>query len=262
MELEIRTKQDDKVCTLVLEGEVDVYTAPRLKEELVSLISAGCTHLIVDLEKVAFIDSSGLGVLVSALRRAREKDGAVRIVCTRESILKIFRITGLDKVFPIFSDAARPRSSSRPRRPAPPNSSGTAIACCNTCARLRKGRAVFGITGFKLIIILVAGLILIGPDKMPEIARTIGKAVRMFNAAKDEMQSMIRADMFASREPRVFVDREDRHHRDDPRSDRRFNALRRHRRRGGGRGVAAPADAVLDAYAHRSSEDAVPQPPG
>lgn len=106
MELEIRTKQDDKVCTLVLEGEVDVYTAPRLKEELVSLISAGCTHLIVDLEKVAFIDSSGLGVLVSALRRAREKDGAVRIVCTRESILKIFRITGLDKVFPIFSDAS------------------------------------------------------------------------------------------------------------------------------------------------------------
>jgi len=46
---------------------------------------------------------------VSALRRARERDGAVRIVCTRENILKIFRITGLDKVFPIFSDAAEAR---------------------------------------------------------------------------------------------------------------------------------------------------------
>jgi anti-sigma B factor antagonist len=106
MELDIRTKNDGNVCMITLDGEVDVYTAPKLKEELVALIQGGCTHVIVDLEKVGFIDSSGLGVLVSALRRAREKDGAVRIVCTRESILKIFRITGLDKVFPIFSDAA------------------------------------------------------------------------------------------------------------------------------------------------------------
>jgi anti-sigma B factor antagonist len=106
MELEIRCEQDGSQCRIALEGEVDVYTAPGLKDELVKLIEGGCTHVIIDLEHVGFIDSSGLGVLVSALRRAREKDGAVRIVCTRESILKIFRITGLDKVFPIFSDAA------------------------------------------------------------------------------------------------------------------------------------------------------------
>jgi TatA/E family protein of Tat protein translocase len=66
---------------------------------------------------------------------------------------------------------------------------------------LGKGRVVFGITGFKLIIILIAGLILIGPDKMPEIARTIGKGIRMFNAAKDDMERMIKADMFASEHP-------------------------------------------------------------
>jgi len=106
MELDIRTQQDGSVCTVELEGEVDVYTAPRLKEELVALIEGGCTHVIVNLEDVAFIDSSGLGVLVSALRRARERDGAVRIVCTRENVLKIFRITGLDKVFPIFATAS------------------------------------------------------------------------------------------------------------------------------------------------------------
>jgi anti-sigma B factor antagonist len=106
MELDIKTKKDGEACTISLEGEVDVYTAPKLKDELVGLVQGGCTHLIIDLEHVGFIDSSGLGVLVSALRRFREKDGAVRIVCTRESILKIFRITGLDKVFPIFSDLA------------------------------------------------------------------------------------------------------------------------------------------------------------
>lgn len=109
MELGIRTEQDGSVCAVTLEGEVDVYTAPKLKEQLVALLNGGCISVIIDLEKVAFIDSSGLGVLVSALRRAREKDGVVRIVCTRDSILKIFRITGLDKVFPIFSDASEAR---------------------------------------------------------------------------------------------------------------------------------------------------------
>jgi len=60
---------------------------------------------------------------------------------------------------------------------------------------------VFGIQGWKLIIILIAGLVLIGPDKLPEIARTLGKAIHMFTAAKDEMEKMIRADMFAAEEP-------------------------------------------------------------
>ena len=92
-----------------MRGEVDVYTAPRLKEKLVEMIESGCVNIVVDLEGVSFIDSSGLGVLVSALRRARERDGAVRIVCTRENILKIFRITGLDKVFPVFADIAEAR---------------------------------------------------------------------------------------------------------------------------------------------------------
>ena len=106
MELNISTKREEGVCTVTLEGEIDVYTAPRLKEVLVEAIESGCPNIIVDLEKVGFIDSSGLGVLVSALRRARERDGVVRIVCTRDNVLKIFRITGLDKVFPIFADPA------------------------------------------------------------------------------------------------------------------------------------------------------------
>jgi len=106
MELDISTDVSGDVCTMRIDGEVDVYTAPRLKEALVTAIEGGCVNIIVDLERVGFIDSSGLGVLVSGLRRARERDGAVRIVCTRDNILKIFRITGLDKVFPIFADAA------------------------------------------------------------------------------------------------------------------------------------------------------------
>lgn len=109
MELDIQSNQEGTHCEMVLKGEVDVYTAPNLKHELVALIEGGCVNVVVDLRGVSFIDSSGLGVLVSALRRARERDGAVRIVCTGDNVLKIFRITGLDKVFPIFSEMTEAR---------------------------------------------------------------------------------------------------------------------------------------------------------
>jgi anti-sigma B factor antagonist len=105
MELEILSDPQGDVCNIILKGELDVYSAPRLKQDLNTRIDSGCTKLILNMEGVGFVDSSGLGVLVSALRRAREHDGGVRIVCTKENILKIFRITGLDKVFPIFSDS-------------------------------------------------------------------------------------------------------------------------------------------------------------
>jgi anti-sigma B factor antagonist len=83
-------------------GEIDVYTAPKLRERLVELINAGHYHIIVDLEAVDFLDSTGLGVLVGALKRVRAQDGSMRLVCTQERLLKIFRITGLAKVFPIY----------------------------------------------------------------------------------------------------------------------------------------------------------------
>lgn len=102
MELDIRVDRTENYCLLELTGEVDVYTAPQLKESLVEHIESGCPNILVDLEHLGFIDSSGLGVLVGGLRRAKERSGAIRLVCTRENILKIFRITGLDKVFPIF----------------------------------------------------------------------------------------------------------------------------------------------------------------
>lgn len=102
MELEIKIDQSDGLCVIALAGEVDVYTAPQLKERLIESIEGGCTNILVDLEQVGFIDSSGLGVLVGALRRVKENSGAIRLVCSRENVLKIFRITGLDKVFPIF----------------------------------------------------------------------------------------------------------------------------------------------------------------
>ena len=59
-------------------------------------------HLVVDLQGVTFMDSTGLGVLVGRLKLVRVQDGTLKLVCTSERILKVFAITGLDKVFQIF----------------------------------------------------------------------------------------------------------------------------------------------------------------
>lgn len=86
---------------LEVAGEVDIYTAPKLREKLVELIDAGNDRIVVDLEGVGFMDSTGLGSLVAGLKRIRERDGELAIVCTREPVLKVLSITGLDRVFPV-----------------------------------------------------------------------------------------------------------------------------------------------------------------
>ncbi len=111
MELDVKTERDGDVCSVTVVGEIDLYTSPMLKERLLAAMDDGCKLLVVSLDGVGFIDSSGLGVLVGGLRRMKERGGDLRIACTREHVLKILRITGLDKVFPIVAeqDEARER---------------------------------------------------------------------------------------------------------------------------------------------------------
>jgi anti-sigma B factor antagonist len=86
---------------LAVKGEIDVYSAPRLRERLVELVSEGRRQIIVDLEGVDFLDSTGLGVLVGGLKRSRTHGGDLSLVCTQSRILKVFEITGLTTVFSI-----------------------------------------------------------------------------------------------------------------------------------------------------------------
>lgn len=88
-------------------GEVDLYTAPRLKERLVELIGGGRVRLAVDLDGVEFLDSTGLGILIGALKRCREADGVLALVAPRDPVLKVLGITGLDRVFPIHDTVER-----------------------------------------------------------------------------------------------------------------------------------------------------------
>src|SRR6266568_3158558 len=93
-----------------------MYTAPRLRELLIDLVSKGSYQLAVNLEKVGFLDSTGLGVLVGGLKRVRVHDGSLDLVCTQQRILKIFRITGLTEVFGIYETADQAIAARKGRR--------------------------------------------------------------------------------------------------------------------------------------------------
>ncbi|MGA8845837.1 MAG: STAS domain-containing protein [Nocardioides sp.] len=101
MDLTLETRDVDGRTVVAVGGEIDVYTAPKLRDKITELVAAGTHHLIIDLEAVEFLDSTGLGVLVGGLKKVRAHDGSLHLVCNQDRLLKIFRITGLAKVFVI-----------------------------------------------------------------------------------------------------------------------------------------------------------------
>ena len=108
MDLTLATEEVEGATIIAVGGEIDVYTAPRLRDKITELVADGVYSLIIDMEGVEFLDSTGLGVLVGGLKRVRSHDGDLALVCTQRRILKVLEITGLTKVFAIHDsvDAA------------------------------------------------------------------------------------------------------------------------------------------------------------
>jgi anti-sigma B factor antagonist len=100
---DIKTEQlGDSAYVIALAGEVDLYTAPEFKQQLLEVIGQGGRDVIVDFSDTTFIDSTTLGVLVGGVKRLRSNDGQLSLVCSDRNITKIFEITGLDRVFTIY----------------------------------------------------------------------------------------------------------------------------------------------------------------
>lgn len=108
MDLGLAVVERNGRSVLAVHGEVDVYTAPQFRAQLIALVEAGQRNIVIDLEGVEFLDSTGLGVLVGGLKRARTNHGDLVLVCTQRRILKVLEITGLTRVFTIHDsvDAA------------------------------------------------------------------------------------------------------------------------------------------------------------
>jgi anti-sigma B factor antagonist len=85
-------------------GEIDLFTAPKLREQFLAALDDGTTtdRLLVDLTRVSFMDSTGLGVLIGALRRMNERDGRMALVCSEGPVLRVLELTRLNEVFSIF----------------------------------------------------------------------------------------------------------------------------------------------------------------
>ena len=98
---DVAESEHNGIPVLAVRGEVDVSTAPELRERLLALAERGTTTAVVDLCEVSFVDSTALGVLVSGVKRLRSGGGDLRLVVTEPHISKVFEITGLTEVFRI-----------------------------------------------------------------------------------------------------------------------------------------------------------------
>jgi anti-sigma B factor antagonist len=108
IEIDVRSQDDYQV--LRPEGDLDVYTVGSLRDAIGSMIDDQTPHVVVDLDGVPFMDSSGLGALMGGVRRLREAGGDLAIACTREQHLKLFNITGFGEgvsIAPTVEEAAQ-----------------------------------------------------------------------------------------------------------------------------------------------------------
>ena len=101
--MQIATTPGSNRYLITVTGEVDLATSPELDTAIIAAIDAAAASVVIDLSDVSFMDSSGLGVIVRALKRCREAENDLDLVITNERVLKVFGITGLDQVIPIHA---------------------------------------------------------------------------------------------------------------------------------------------------------------
>jgi anti-sigma B factor antagonist len=103
LNLSIEVNEQEVTKSLKLAGEIDAYTAPKLKEALLPLVKNRQATVIVDLEDVNYMDSTGLGVFISALKATKEFESELKLVSLQDRVRRLFEITGLDNIINIDS---------------------------------------------------------------------------------------------------------------------------------------------------------------
>jgi anti-sigma B factor antagonist len=100
-ELDVTVRNQDGTAVVAVAGEIDVYTSPLLQERLVEVLKDGSSSIVLDLSAVTFLDSTGLGVLITGLKRCRSAEGDLVLVTAQPNVLKVLEITGLNDVFQV-----------------------------------------------------------------------------------------------------------------------------------------------------------------
>jgi anti-sigma B factor antagonist len=102
LSIDVSSAKDGAIVLFALGGSLDIATSPSLRAALLDAAEGKNHEIIVDLSQLEFLDSTGLGALIGAHRRATENDGSVRLVAHEGQILRLLRITGLLDVFPVY----------------------------------------------------------------------------------------------------------------------------------------------------------------
>jgi len=100
--MEINRREKDKVVILDINGEIDLYNAPEIKDVIAKLIEEQKYCIVINLEKVSYIDSSGIGALISSLSNLKKYQGGLKIINVAGSVRKVFELTKLTSFFEIF----------------------------------------------------------------------------------------------------------------------------------------------------------------
>lgn len=97
---------EHEIPAVCVAGELDLHTAPDLRDTMVRLIEEGHRRLIVDLSAVGFIDSTAIGVLLGRLKDLEARDGALAVACPEGAVMRTFRTAGVDRSFRIYATSA------------------------------------------------------------------------------------------------------------------------------------------------------------
>ena len=109
--MDINTRTSDDIVILDIAGEIDLYNAPEIKEIINKLIEEKRYNVIINLEKVSYIDSSGIGALISSLSNLKKYQGGLKIINVFASVKKVFELTKLTSFFEIFDSESEALSS-------------------------------------------------------------------------------------------------------------------------------------------------------
>ena len=104
MTLEVQSRQADNGVTVIAPtGRLDVAGAPALKNAVSEAVKNGQPRLVIDLEGVSFVDSTGLGSVIAALKQVRTSKGDLRLAAPNQQVRVVLELTTLDRVFPYFA---------------------------------------------------------------------------------------------------------------------------------------------------------------
>ena len=104
--MEISQREKDAITILDIQGEIDLYNAPEIKDIIQKLIEAQKNNVIINLEKISYIDSSGIGALISSLSNLKKYQGGLKIINVYASVKKVFELTKLTGFFEIYESEA------------------------------------------------------------------------------------------------------------------------------------------------------------